>query len=298
MLALARHRSLLALPLCLSTCFNGADALHLPCTASNQCGLGQSCIEGFCDGPPDGYTACGNGIQEEGEECDDGPENADENACKSDCTDQVCGDGFIGPNEDCDDGDTQNGDGCDSECQSEACGNGQVDVGEQCDEGEDNGENAPCNPECQDSVCGDGFVWDDDGEQCDPGPDETETAACDSDCTIPECGDELVKLASGEGAGCDPPPEQDTDECTPECTAPLFWEDAEGTLADQWTIEVLVGPAEALWSFASPSYQAARSIASGPPPNDDVDGPGHNRLVTGPIQLPEERHAYVRFFQY
>jgi hypothetical protein len=38
--------------LALSGCWNGADALHLPCTNDEHCGRGQSCVDGFCDGPP------------------------------------------------------------------------------------------------------------------------------------------------------------------------------------------------------------------------------------------------------
>ncbi|MBC8066818.1 MAG: hypothetical protein IAG13_00670 [Deltaproteobacteria bacterium] len=40
----------------LSGCWNGADALHLPCTDDDHCGRGQSCVDGFCDGPPEGSS--------------------------------------------------------------------------------------------------------------------------------------------------------------------------------------------------------------------------------------------------
>jgi FG-GAP repeat len=35
----------------LAACWNGADALHKPCTEDDHCGRGQSCIDGACDGP-------------------------------------------------------------------------------------------------------------------------------------------------------------------------------------------------------------------------------------------------------
>ncbi len=49
-------------------------------------------------------AVCGNGILEEGEECDDGAENSDlrPNACRSDCRLARCGDGVADQGEDCD----------------------------------------------------------------------------------------------------------------------------------------------------------------------------------------------------
>ena len=43
--------------------------------------------------------ACGDGSPGAGEECDQGPLNADDGECKSDCTWNVCGDGHVGPEE-------------------------------------------------------------------------------------------------------------------------------------------------------------------------------------------------------
>ncbi len=67
---------------------------------------------------------CGNGVVEEGEECDDGnSSNADR--CSNICTKTVCGDGIIqNPNgrgqfEQCDRGDRVDGDGCSSLCKIE-----------------------------------------------------------------------------------------------------------------------------------------------------------------------------------
>jgi cysteine-rich repeat protein len=60
--------------------------------------------------------ACGNGISDFGEQCDDG-NNHDMDACKNDCTPNVCGDGSVHSGvEECDDGNLIDGDGCDSHC--------------------------------------------------------------------------------------------------------------------------------------------------------------------------------------
>ncbi len=79
---------------------------------------------GVCACPPSGCVAapvCGNGIQETGEECDNGASNSDTaaDACRTDCTNARCGDNVIDTGEQCDDGNTDNGDGCDSTCQNE-----------------------------------------------------------------------------------------------------------------------------------------------------------------------------------
>lgn len=62
-------------------------------------------------------VVCGDGELEEGEECDDGDANGDNNACTSTCTINVCGDGLL------------------------------YEDAEQCDEGEDNG-NGFCSDDC------------------------------------------------------------------------------------------------------------------------------------------------------
>lgn len=49
----------------------------------------------------------------------------------------VCGDGMVNEGEECDDGNTKNNDGCSSDCKYEYCGDGivQAALGEQCDDG-------------------------------------------------------------------------------------------------------------------------------------------------------------------
>ncbi|MFH1426080.1 MAG: DUF4215 domain-containing protein [Candidatus Kerfeldbacteria bacterium] len=76
---------------------------------------------------------CGNGILEDGEECDDGNTN-DGDGCSALCLLPECGNGIVEEGEDCDDGNTDNGDGCSNECTYEEnpeCGDGIVDPGEQ-----------------------------------------------------------------------------------------------------------------------------------------------------------------------
>ncbi|MEZ4452719.1 MAG: choice-of-anchor L domain-containing protein [Nannocystaceae bacterium] len=60
---------------------------------------------------------CGNGVQEPGEQCDDG--NGDPgDGCEPDCTltPSECGNGIQEPGEQCDDGNDVNGDGCENNC--------------------------------------------------------------------------------------------------------------------------------------------------------------------------------------
>lgn len=91
---------------------------------------------------------CGNGILQDGEECDTGGESS---ICDADCTLAICGDARINTTalEQCDDGNTISGDGCSAVCLVEFCGDGivQVLLGEECDDGNNqNGDN--CSADC------------------------------------------------------------------------------------------------------------------------------------------------------
>jgi cysteine-rich repeat protein len=70
-----------------------------------------------CSG--DDKTVCGDGLQEGGEQCDDGNTRSGD-GCSSTCTletePQLCGNGVRDIDEACDDGNTANGDGCESNC--------------------------------------------------------------------------------------------------------------------------------------------------------------------------------------
>lgn len=83
-------------------------------------------------------TACGNGVVEAGEECDDGPRNEDVPgaACRTTCRRPFCGDAVIDANEVCDEGeDNSNGraNACRVGCYYPFCGDGVLDQGEECD---------------------------------------------------------------------------------------------------------------------------------------------------------------------
>lgn len=90
-----------------------------------------------------GY-ACGDGVVSTtcGETCDDGVGNSDTtpDACRTSCRLAACGDGVTDGSEECDDGNRKSCDGCSSKCVAEPglqCGDGipQVECGEQCDDG-------------------------------------------------------------------------------------------------------------------------------------------------------------------
>jgi len=70
------------------------------------------------DLPWDVEPHCGDGLLDEGEECDNGDKNSDElaDACRTNCLNSFCGDGVTDASEDCDDGETWGGDGCNAWC--------------------------------------------------------------------------------------------------------------------------------------------------------------------------------------
>lgn len=147
---------------------------------------------------------CGDGILDEGEQCDDG--NTDDgDGCSATCVDEnppppdVCGDGMLDDGEDCDDGNTTDGDGCSATCQVEnpppppgdVCGDGTVDEGEACDDGntaDGDGCSALCTvepPPPPPHICGDGRL--DKGEACDDG-NRVDGDGCSKTCIVePPC---------------------------------------------------------------------------------------------------------------
>jgi len=62
-------------------------------------------------------TRCGDGVIDEGEECDDGNQNS-EDGCSSGCVTEFCGDNIVqaGLGELCDDGNQEPDDGCEPGC--------------------------------------------------------------------------------------------------------------------------------------------------------------------------------------
>ena len=101
----------LSVLLLIGACFGSGFAVGLPCQNHDDCGPDLTCSEGFCGGKG-AEALCGNGLIEEGEECDDG--NTDEgDLCTATCiVPDLCGNGIRDPGEDCDDGNDEGGDGC------------------------------------------------------------------------------------------------------------------------------------------------------------------------------------------
>ncbi len=133
------------------------------------------------DVEPDIPAGCGDGIINDGEECDDGEENSDTDpdACRADCTFPVCGDSV-------------------------------TDSGEECDSGADNSDTEPdaCRADCTEPVCGDRVT--DSGEDCDGGPGCSDTCTnplaslCESCGFDDECGGPADFCVEGFcGLGCE-----------------------------------------------------------------------------------------------
>lgn len=67
-------------------------------------------------------AACGNGVLEPDEQCDQGTENSDTSpdSCRTNCRTPSCGDGVADAEEGCDDGNLLGGDGCSPTCTAES----------------------------------------------------------------------------------------------------------------------------------------------------------------------------------
>ena len=132
---------------------------------------------------------CGNGILDQGEECDDS--NArDDDGCSSTCLLEIgiCGDGVV---------QSLLGEQCENathdpalpyQCRkcrffSLSCGDNRLDPGEECDHGALNSTSpdADCRPDCSHSRCGDGIL--DSTEMCDDG-NRLNGDSCDRYCLI------------------------------------------------------------------------------------------------------------------
>ncbi len=131
---------------------------------------------------------CGNGILDDGEECDDN-NLLNNDGCSSICKLEICGDGIKQANEECDDQNTNNFDYCRNNCILPYCGDNILDIGEECDLGEDNGMDSGCSAECEIECipyCGNGIL--EEGEECDDN-NIVDNDGCSAECEIefPEC---------------------------------------------------------------------------------------------------------------
>lgn len=145
----------------------------------------QSIAAAGADGQCEPPIICGNGLQQLGEECDDG-NSIPGDGCENDCT-LSCGNGMLTGSEECDDGNLIDGDGCDSNCTLTGCGNGIATSGEACDDGNPtNGDG--CDSNCTFTGCGNGIVSA--GESCDDG-NLDDGDGCDSDCGYTQVSETL-----------------------------------------------------------------------------------------------------------
>jgi cysteine-rich repeat protein len=105
---------------CTNDSCSGGNCLNLPKEGGQTCAGGAKvCKAGLCVDP-----GCGDGIQQENEECDDG-NDSNFDACTSACTKARCGDGFIQAGESCDDQNLDESDGCTSLCQKPGTSDGK-----------------------------------------------------------------------------------------------------------------------------------------------------------------------------
>ncbi|MFO0759888.1 MAG: hypothetical protein U0359_25610 [Byssovorax sp.] len=153
-------------------------------SASSAGGGGSTSSAGGNGGSGGAPPSCGDGKLDNGEECDQGAQNADTGACTTQCKNAVCGDGLVQSGvEQCDQG-AQNADtgACTLACKNAVCGDGLVQSGvEQCDLGAQNANAGACTLACKNAACGDGFKGP--GEACDDG-NVIDGDGCDSNCQL------------------------------------------------------------------------------------------------------------------
>ncbi len=219
-------------------CLAHHAASGTPCEAGSFCRVGDQCMAGACvegaapacaldqkcDESADAcYLACGDGVLDAGEACDNGALNSNvmPGACRMDCTLARCGDGVVDAGEGCDEGSANSSDPgatCNTLCAPPGCGDGVLDsaAGELCDAGAANADSpdAPCRPTCVPPSCGDGVADVAAGEECDDGAMNSDSVpdACRRSCEAAYCGDGVVDI----GEDCDGAGPNDT--CSADCS--------------------------------------------------------------------------------
>ncbi len=99
-----------------------ASTVVLACTSGNEDDTFATTADatsgdGDGDSSETGGGNCGDGVVDDGEECDLGPDNSSSGQCTPDCTIAECGDGFVQTElEECDDGNQDDTDACVSGC--------------------------------------------------------------------------------------------------------------------------------------------------------------------------------------
>jgi cysteine-rich repeat protein len=195
----------------------GSLVIALAGTWAIGCGDGGGSTGSSTSSSSGAMAACGNGVVDSDEECDDGMNNNDTGACTTGCKAAKCGDGLVeSGTEECDEG-TNNSDtgACTLWCKLATCGDELVQANvEECDDGQNNGDTAACTAACKSAKCGDGLVQAN-VEDCDDGVNNADTAACTSACKAAACGDGLVRSDVEE---CDEGMNNaDTAACTSAC---------------------------------------------------------------------------------
>jgi|GEM_PF-3389480 len=133
---------------------NNGDGCSSSCRVENDfdCTDALQCISGICDmsagspGDCEPVGACGNGVVEEGESCDDG-----NTVSGDDCSANCAGEGgaSCGEDSDCESLTCDLAENGSSTCEDGGvCGNGQVDSGEVCDDGNTVDDGNDCGANC------------------------------------------------------------------------------------------------------------------------------------------------------
>ncbi len=181
------------------------------CDEGRDNGLYNGCSNA-CDGIG---PHCGDGITDAEEEtCDDG-NTLNTDACLNDCTPAACGDGYLESGvEECDDANEDNSDDCLDTCFSATCGDGFIHAGiEECDD-QNTVPNDGCTASCTLTDCGDGITQPE--EECDDA-NNSNTDGCLDTCVAASCGDGFVEAGVEE---CDDGNQDNLDDCKNDCTAP------------------------------------------------------------------------------